>query len=79
MEGDLYHTKLDLIIQRCVREDKMCEILKENHDGPCGGHLFYKRTTYKVFHSGYYCPTLFRDGKKYVRSCDSFQRMGRLV
>lgn len=26
---------------------------------------------------GYYCPTLFRDTKKYVQSCDSCQRMGK--
>ena len=34
---------------------------------------------YKVLHLGYYWPTLFRDAKKYVRSCDSCQGMGKLV
>jgi hypothetical protein len=36
-----------------------------------------KRTTYKVLQSGYYWRTLFKDAMKYVRSCDSCQRMGR--
>ena len=38
-----------------------------------------KRTSYKILHLGYYWPSLFRDAKKYVRSCDSFQRMGKPV
>ena len=44
----------------------MHEILKEIHDGPCGGHLSKERTTYIVLHSGYYYPTLFKDANKYV-------------
>jgi hypothetical protein len=53
--------------------------LKECHDEPCGGHFADKRTTNKVLHPGYYWPTIFRDAKKYVRSCDKCQRMGRPV
>jgi hypothetical protein len=40
-------------------------------------HFSDKRTTYKVLHSGYYWPSIFKDVAKYVRSCDSFQRIGR--
>ena len=38
---------------------------------PFGGHFSDKRIAYKVLRLGYYCPTLFRDAKKYVRSCDN--------
>ena len=55
----------------------MTEILHACHDGPCGGHFSNKRTTYKVLHSGYYWPSNFKDAARYVRGCDSFQRMGR--
>lgn len=79
MSGDLYKTGPDLIIRRCVREDEIHDILKASHDGPCGGHFSNKRTTYKILHSRYYWPTLFRDAKKYVRSCDSCQRMGKPI
>jgi hypothetical protein len=75
--NDLFHTGPDLIIHRCVREDKVAEILRICHDGPCGGHFSDKRTSYKVLHSGYYWPSIFKDAVKYVRSCDSFQRIGR--
>jgi hypothetical protein len=30
-----------------------------------------------VLHSGYYWPSIFKDATKYVRSCDSFHRLGR--
>ena len=55
----------------------MFDILKACHDEQCGGNFANKRTTYKFLHLGYYWPTLFKDAKKYVKSCDSCQRMGR--
>ena len=55
----------------------MYHILQACHNGPCGGHFLDKRIAYKVLHQGYYWPTLFKDAAKYVRSCDSCQRMGR--
>ena len=55
----------------------MIEILHACHDGPCGGHFSDKQKTYKVFHSGYYWKRIFKDAARYVRGCDSFQRIGR--
>jgi hypothetical protein len=74
---DLFRTSPDLIIHRCVLEYEILEILRSCHDGPCGGHFSDKCTTYKVLHSGYYWPIIFKDAAKYVRSCDSCQRIGR--
>jgi hypothetical protein len=79
IEGYLFRTGKDRIIRRCVREDEMYDILKACHDEPCGGHFADKRTANKVLHLGYYWPTIFRDAKQYVRSCDKCQRMGRPV
>ena len=55
----------------------MTDILHACHDGPHGGHFYDKRTTYKVLHSGYYWPSIFKNAAKYVKGCDSCQRMGR--
>jgi hypothetical protein len=74
---DLFHIGPYLIIRRCVREDEIPEILRSCHDGPCGGHFSDKHTTYKVLHLGYYWPSIFKDAGKYVRSCDSCQRIGK--
>ena len=71
--NDLFLTGLDLIIRHRVREHEMAEILHACHDGPCGGHFSDKRTTYKILHSGYYWPNLFKDAAKYVKGCDSCQ------
>jgi len=43
----------------------------------CGVHFAAKRTTFKILSLGYYWPSIFKDSKKYVKSCDSCKRMGR--
>ena len=77
--GDLFQTGPNQIIRRCVREDEIYGILKASHDEPCGVHFADKRTAYKLLHSGYYFPTIFKDAKKFVHSCDCCQRMGKPI
>ena len=36
VDNDIFRFGLDLIIQRCVWEDEMIDILHACHDGPCG-------------------------------------------
>jgi hypothetical protein len=75
--GYLFNTGADQEIRRCVREDEVYDILKACHDGPCGGHFADKRTSYKIVRMGYYWPSIFKDAKKYVKACDSCQRVGQ--
>jgi hypothetical protein len=77
ISGYLFHTGADQEIRRCVREDEVYDILKACHDDPCGGHFADKRTTYKILRMGYYWPSLFKDARKYVKACDSCQRVGQ--
>jgi hypothetical protein len=70
IKGDIFYTRPDLIICRCLREDLLFYIFKAYHDEPFGGIFVDKQTSYKIIHLGYYWTTLFRDAKKYVRSCD---------
>jgi hypothetical protein len=72
ISGCLFHTGLDQEIQRCIREDEVCDLLKDFHDGPYGGHFDDKRTTHKILRMGYYWPSLFKDAKKYVQVCDNY-------
>jgi len=51
--GYLFHIGADMHIRRCVREDKIFEILKACHDGPCGGHFTDRKTSHKVLQAGY--------------------------
>lgn len=64
-------------IRRFIREDEIYDILKAFHDGPCDGHFAECRTRHKILQMVYYYPTIFKDAKKFVQACDSFQRMGR--
>jgi len=75
--GDLFYTGYDMIIRRCIREDEIIDVLTSCHDQPCGGHFAAKRTVHKILSLGYYWPSIFKDTKKYVRSCDTYQHMGR--
>eukprot|EP00253_Pinus_taeda_P026296 PITA_26296 len=77
ISGCLFHIGLDQEIQRCIGEDQIYDVLKACHDGPCGGHFVDKRTAHKVLRMGYYWSSIFKYAKKYVRACDSYQRMGQ--
>jgi hypothetical protein len=52
--------------------------LKAGHDEPCGGNFADHRTGHKILQMGYYWPSIFRDARKYIQTCDSCQRMGKL-
>eukprot|EP00253_Pinus_taeda_P008815 PITA_08815 len=77
ISGCLFHTGIDQEIRRCVGEDEIYDVLKACHDDPCGGHFADKRTAHKVLRMGYYWPSLFKDARKYVKACDSCQRMSQ--
>lgn len=77
INGDLFYNSYNMIIRRCIREDEIIDVLTSCHDQPCGGHFAAKRTTHKFLSLGHYWPLIFKDMKKYVRSCDSCQCMGR--
>ena len=37
-----------------------------------------ERTAHKVLQSGFYWPTLFKDAKKFISTCDECQRVGNI-
>lgn len=76
---ELYKTRLNLIIRRCVREDEVLEILKDFHDEPRGGHFANRKIAYKVLLLWYHWSSLFKNAKEYVKRCDNCQRMGKPV
>ncbi|GJV36684.1 reverse transcriptase domain-containing protein [Tanacetum coccineum] len=54
------------------------EILEHCHKGPTGGHYRADITARKIFKSGFYWPTIFKDAAKYVQGCDACQRAGNI-
>jgi hypothetical protein len=50
--GYLFHTGVDLQILRCVRDDKIYDIMKAGHGEPCGRHFVDCRTRKMILQMG---------------------------
>nr|GEY58450.1 reverse transcriptase domain-containing protein [Tanacetum cinerariifolium] len=66
------------IIRRCVHGQEAIDILKACHYEPTGGHHGPNYTAKKVFDSGFYWPTIYRDAQDLVKNCDVCQRQGKI-
>ena len=74
----LYREGVDGILRRCIPEHEQEDILRKCHNSPYGGHDAIERTTHKVLRSGFYWPTLYKDAKKFISTCDECQRVGNI-
>ncbi|GJW74539.1 reverse transcriptase domain-containing protein [Tanacetum coccineum] len=70
----LFKICADQVIWRCVHGQEAIDILKPCYNKPIGGHHGPNYTAKKVFDSGFYWPTIYRDAHDLVKSCDSCQR-----
>nr|GEU96364.1 reverse transcriptase domain-containing protein [Tanacetum cinerariifolium] len=68
----------DQIIRRCVDRKEAMDILEACHHGPTSGHHGLTYTAKKVFDSGFFWPTIYRDAHDMVKHCDSCQRQGKI-
>nr|GEZ53405.1 DNA-directed DNA polymerase [Tanacetum cinerariifolium] len=57
----LFKIYADQVIRRCVSGQEAIDILKACHSGPTGGYHGPNYTARKVFDSGFYWPTIYRD------------------
>ncbi|GKC95169.1 hypothetical protein Tco_1160611, partial [Tanacetum coccineum] len=58
----------DNIMRRCVARSETLEILAHCHSGPTGGHHSANITAKKVYESGFYWPSVFKDANEYAKS-----------
>nr|GEU52981.1 reverse transcriptase domain-containing protein [Tanacetum cinerariifolium] len=66
------------VIRRCVSGQEAIKILKACHYGPTKGHHGPNYTAKKVFDSGFYWPTIYRDAQDLVKNYDVCQRQGKI-
>nr|GFA18966.1 reverse transcriptase domain-containing protein [Tanacetum cinerariifolium] len=71
-------TYADQIIRRCVAGKEAIDILNACHSGPTGGYYGANYTAKKVFDSGFYWPSIYKDAFELVKRCDSCQRQGKV-
>ncbi|GJY80511.1 reverse transcriptase domain-containing protein [Tanacetum coccineum] len=64
----LFKICADQVIRRCVSGQEALDILKACHSGPTGGHYGANYTARKIFDSGFYWPTIYKDD--FVTRCD---------
>jgi hypothetical protein len=67
------------LLLQCVNDDEARKLLHEIHGSSTsvihiGGHFSTKSTTFKIIRNGYYCPFIFRDSYKFMRSYDKCQK-----
>ncbi|GKB02371.1 reverse transcriptase domain-containing protein [Tanacetum coccineum] len=74
----LFKICADQVIRRCVLGQEAFDILKACHSGPTGGHYGANYTAKKIFDSGFYWPTIYKDAHDFVTRCDICQRQGKI-
>ncbi|GJZ42595.1 reverse transcriptase domain-containing protein [Tanacetum coccineum] len=74
----LFKICVDQMIRRCVAGQEAVDILTACHSGPTGGHYGANYTAKKVFDSGFYWPTIYKDAHDLVTRCDTCQRQGKI-
>ncbi|GJS80907.1 reverse transcriptase domain-containing protein [Tanacetum coccineum] len=75
----LFKICADQVIRRCVSGQEAFDILKACHSGPTGGHYGANYTAKKIFDSGFYWPTIYKDAHDFVTRCDICQRQGKIL
>ncbi|GJX33346.1 reverse transcriptase domain-containing protein, partial [Tanacetum coccineum] len=68
----LFKICADQMIRRCVAGQEAVDILTACHSGPTGGHYGANYTAKKVFDSGFYWPTIYKDAHDLVTRCDTY-------
>nr|GEX02859.1 reverse transcriptase domain-containing protein [Tanacetum cinerariifolium] len=74
----LFKIYADQVIRRYVHGKEALNILKAYHNGPTGGHHGSNLTAKKIFDSGFFWPTIYKDAHEFVKNCDSCQRQGKI-
>ncbi|GKE41006.1 reverse transcriptase domain-containing protein [Tanacetum coccineum] len=77
-EPYLFKICADQMIRRCVAGQEVVDILTAYHSGPTGGHYGANYTAKKVFDSGFYWPTIYKDAHDLVTRCNTCQRQGKI-
>nr|GEX34166.1 reverse transcriptase domain-containing protein [Tanacetum cinerariifolium] len=75
----LFKICADQIIRRCLAGQEAIDILTACHSGLTGGHHGPNSTSKKVFDSGFYWPTIYRDAQHFVKNYDVCQRQGKIT
>nr|GEY22085.1 reverse transcriptase domain-containing protein [Tanacetum cinerariifolium] len=74
----LFKICVDQVIRRCVHGQEAIDILKACYYEPTRGHHGPNYTAKKVFDSGFYWPTIYRDAQDLVKNYDVCQHQSKI-
>jgi hypothetical protein len=74
----LYRVCSDRLLRRCFPIEEGLKIIDRCHASPYGGHYGTFHTHAKIWQSGFYWPTMYKDTKDYVRRGARCQRHGNI-
>nr|GEY96714.1 reverse transcriptase domain-containing protein [Tanacetum cinerariifolium] len=66
-----------ILLSMACRQEAV-KIFKVCHYRPTGGHHGPNYTAKKVFDSGFYWPSIYRDAQDLVKNCDVYQHQGKI-
>ncbi|XP_039684977.1 uncharacterized protein [Medicago truncatula] len=78
-EPYLFRRGSDGIFRRCIPENEVSSILTHCHSSSYGGHASTQKTSFKILHSGFWWPSLFKDVHSFISKCDKCQRTGSIT
>ena len=64
---------------RCLGTEEADYVMREVHKGICGNHSGSRSLVHKLVRAGYYWPTMQKDAKAYVKTCDKCQRFSNII
>ena len=64
---------------RSLVPEKVEYIIREVHEGICRNHSGARSLVQKLIRAGYYWPTMQRDAKAYVKTCDKCQGFSNTI
>nr|GEX68833.1 DNA-directed DNA polymerase [Tanacetum cinerariifolium] len=76
--NEFFHLETISKLAHHDQSQEAIDILTACHSGPIEGHYGANYTAKKVFDSGFYWPTIYKDAFELVKNCDSCQRQGKI-
>nr|GEY82589.1 reverse transcriptase domain-containing protein [Tanacetum cinerariifolium] len=74
----LFKICADQVIRLCVHGKEAFDILEACQNEPTGGHHGANLIAKKIFDSGFFWPTIYKDAHEFVKNCGSCQRQGKI-
>ena len=76
IQGVLFKMGADDKLRRCLEKRERKQVMTALHFGSSGGHFAAVTTVNRIRMAGYWWPSMIRDTKTFVGSCDQCQRAG---